>query len=540
MRQYMKRLLLSNKIQLCLLLILSMAALLLNISKTLYTGRYIDFLTNELSVTGLYRFVIILFVLGILGIIFNFLNAYYMAKIQTDIAFKINYDVLDYVKKLPLSFFDGKDSFYLNQRINSDSNVIVAFLMNTAIKLTTLLLSFITLFTILFRLNISVTCIILITIPIYLLLYNVFKSSLYKRTLEFKEAQNHLFSFMGKQFSNITYIKINSLYELLNKKLMDSYPLFLNSAVKYIKASILFSSTGSIIENIFNIFLFVFTGIEVLNNRMTIGEFIIIKGYYAMVMSSLGEFAGILKQIPDAKVAYNRLMEIINLDKEINGRKYLSGITQISGENVKLILHEKLIWGKLNFQFEKGNIYLIKGINGAGKSSLIKCILGLYMEEMEGAIKYNENSIENLDLYNIRKNVVAVVDQDAEFFFDSIWDNVSPNNESMNEKKMMKYFSMFGLQIEKSEVHRNSKHLSGGEKQKISIIKALLKEPEILILDEPTSALDTYSVDKLIEEINENKEHRITIVITHDERFVSIADKSVSMEKNMGMYGKHL
>lgn len=68
----------------------------------------------------------------------------------------------------------------------------------------------------------------------------------------------------------------------------------------------------------------------------------------------------------------------------------------------------------------------------------------------------------------------------------------------------------------------------------------MLKEPEILILDGPTSALDTYSVDKLIEEINENEEHKITIVITHDERFVSIADKSVSMEKNMGMYGKPL
>ena len=68
----------------------------------------------------------------------------------------------------------------------------------------------------------------------------------------------------------------------------------------------------------------------------------------------------------------------------------------------------------------------------------------------------------------------------------------------------------------------------------------MLKEAEILILDGPTSALDTYSVDKLIEEINENEEHRITIVIIHDERFVSIADKSVSMEKNMGMYGKPL
>jgi len=226
-----------------------------------------------------------------------------------------------------------------------------------------------------------------------------------------------LFSFMGKQFSNIVYIKINRLYEFLNQKLMDSYPLFLNSAVKYMKASILFSSTRSIIENVFNIFLFIFAGVEVLNYRMTIGEFIIIKGYYVMVMNSLGEFAGILKLIPDARVAYNRLIEILNLDKEINCRKYLSGITKISGENIKLILHEKLILGELNFQFEKGNIYLIKGIKGAGKSSLIKCILGLYMEEMEGTIKYNENSIENLDLYNIRKNIVSVVDQDAEFFF---------------------------------------------------------------------------------------------------------------------------
>ena len=86
---------------------------------------------------------------------------------------------------------------------------------------------------------------------------------------------------MGKQISNIFFIKINSLYELLNLKLLSVYPAFFSSVKKYLKSSILFSSTSSIIENIFNIFLYVFTGIEVLNNRMTIGEFIIIKGYYS-------------------------------------------------------------------------------------------------------------------------------------------------------------------------------------------------------------------------------------------------------------------
>lgn len=67
------------------------------------------------------------------------------------------------------------------------------------------------------------------------------------------------------------------------------------------------------------------------------------------------------------------------------------------------------------------------------------------------------------------------------------------------------------------------------KKQKISIIRALLKDPEVLILDEPTSALDTYSVDKLIEEINEQKMNRITIVISHDERFINIADVNVNL-----------
>ena len=60
-------------------------------------------------------------------------------------------------------------------------------------------------------------------------------------------------------------------------------------------------------------------------------------------------------------------------------------------------------------------------------------------------------------------------------------------------------------------------------------LRALLKDPEVLILDEPTSALDTYSVDKLIEEINEQKMNRITIVISHDERFINIADVNVNL-----------
>jgi len=103
--QYIKKIIRNNIFRLCLLLVVSIVVLLLNITKTLYVGKYIDFLTNELNVVNLYKFVGILFILGILSILFNFVNAYYTAKIQTDITFKVNFDVLDHVKHLPLNFF---------------------------------------------------------------------------------------------------------------------------------------------------------------------------------------------------------------------------------------------------------------------------------------------------------------------------------------------------------------------------------------------------------------------------------------------------
>ncbi len=524
---YIKKIFFKNILRLCLLLIVSIVTLLLNIAKTLYVGKYIDFLANELTMFNLYKFVGILFILGILNILFNFVNAYYTAKIQTDITFKVNFDVLDHVKRLPLNFFSNKDSYYINQRINADSNVIVSFFISTFIKLTTLFFSFLVLFAILLRLNVYITIVVVFIVPVYLTLYNIFKNLLYKRTFEFKEAQNRLFSFMGKQLNNIFFIKINSIYELLNQKLLSVYPTFFNSVRKYLKSSVLFSSTSSIIENIFNIFLFIIAGIEVLNNRMSIGEFIIIKGYYSMTMNSLGEFVGILKQSPNAMVSYHRLLEILNFIKESNGTRMLNEISIISGKNINLKIQDKQVIQDVSFQFAKGNIYLVSGKNGAGKSSLIKCILGLYGKEMSGEIKYNNNNINDIDLYNIRKNIIAVVDQEAEFFFDSVIENISYNNDDIDNKKVEEYMSKFGLQINCNEMKNSIKHLSGGEKQKISIIRALLKEPEVLILDEPTSALDIYSVDELIKEINRQKINRITIVISHDERFINIADAKV-------------
>lgn len=503
----------------------------ISVAKTTYMGKYVDSLIDDFGYGSLLEFVKLLFILGMISIIVGIANQYFSAKMQANIVFDINYELLDHIKRLPLEFFRGKDSFYINQRVNTDSNVVATFILNLCMKTITLAIYFISLFLILVRLDIWITIAVYLGLPIYIALYNLLRNSLYVKTLKFKEAQNRLFSFMGKQLKNISYIKLNSLYEQLNEKFKNEFPRFFLIVLKYLKTGIFFGSLSNILENIFNIFLFTYAGVRVIDGTMTVGEFIAIQGYYKLVMSSIEEAAGLLKQYPDYKVSYARLMEIWNTPRENRGQLSLNNIYTIKVKDLELAFRDQSIFNRFSCEFKKGKIYLIKGKNGIGKSTLIKTILGLYISEMKGNIWYNDHDIKDIDLYSLRKKQIAIIDQDSEFFFDSVKENISLNIPEFNVQQVQELKSMFNLQISDQKYVSNitSAQLSGGERQKIAIIRAMLKNPQILLLDEPTSALDNKSVNILLSEIKKGKKERITIIISHDDRCDIIADEIISL-----------
>src|SRR5699024_10218795 len=119
---------------------------------------------------------------------------------------------------------------------------VATFILNLCMKTITLAIYFISLFLILVRLDIWITIAVYLGLPIYIALYNLLRNSLYVKTLKFKEAQNRLFSFMGKQLKNISYIKLNSLYEQLNEKFKNEFPRFFLIVLKYLKTGIFFGS----------------------------------------------------------------------------------------------------------------------------------------------------------------------------------------------------------------------------------------------------------------------------------------------------------
>lgn len=501
----------------------------ISIINATYTGKYVDFWVGNFTYSNLITFVKILFLLGILEIFVGMANQYYSAKIQAKLVFDINYVLLDHIKRLPLEFFRGKDSFYINQRLNSDSNIVATFTLGFCMKITTLIVCFISLFFMLIKLDVCITLVVYLGLPIYIILYNFLKRYLYTKTLEFKEAQNVFFSLMGKQLKNISYIKINSLYEQLNEKLQNEFPRFFTKIEKYLKAGIAFGSFSNILVNLFNLFLYVYVGAKVIEGTMSVGEFITIQAYYKLVISSMEEAVALLKQYPDYKVSYMRLLEILETSKEYTGKIYLEEVNSIRVENLSVVFQGQKVFEDFSYNFKRGKIYLLKGRNGIGKSTLVKAILGLYSSEMQGNIWYDDYDSTELDLYAMRKEKIAIIDQECEFFFDSIEENIKMNIPECNIDQINKWSSFLGLQINEEKYKKNitSTQLSGGERQKVAIIRGLLKESQILFLDEPTSALDNKSVDILLKQIEKKKADCIIIMISHDDRCDIIADEII-------------
>lgn len=216
----------SYKYKLLIILLFNIVGTVLIIFNTKITGKYVDVLTTKISKEGVLYYISVLILLNFAIVLFQIFIGYFTSKIQTKLVFEINYLMLKHIKKLSLDYFKDKDSFYVNQRINTDSNSIVSFFMFTYVKVATSSISLFILFYLLFKLDLYLALFVALCIAIFFSIYKITKDYLYKKTLVFKEAQNRLFSVMGQQLNNIVYIKLNVLYDKLDKIFLQSFSPF--------------------------------------------------------------------------------------------------------------------------------------------------------------------------------------------------------------------------------------------------------------------------------------------------------------------------
>lgn len=296
---------------------------------------------------------------------------------------------------------------------------------------------------------------------------------------------------------------INKIKTIFNTKEIEQENS--KQKVRYEEAKInALSSLSSIGTNIITILLCIYF---VITGRITIGTVVAINNLVNNITNPLNRLFVEIATVKGTRIVEQKIISFIDLHHCCNNDiNYKESINKIQLEKVSFKYSNKLILNQIDYCFKKGKKYILVGNSGCGKTTLLKLIL-MYFNNYEGEILYNNKNAKDIDPTSIFDQI-AFINQETFIFNDTLKNNIclfqdydsKQINEIINKTGLNQLVASLPEGLN-SKIKENGANLSGGQKQKIAIARALLKQKEIIFIDEGTSNLDNlsaYEIEKII------------------------------------------
>ena len=272
---------------------------------------------------------------------------------------------------------------------------------------------------------------------------------------------------------------------------------------------------------------------------MLLSELAVVVWSMIQALPLIGRILGANSVIINYFPSFEQVQKIKNeslLEREFASGKKLKQVNDILFRNVSYSVKNKRILEDINLSFESNSINAVCGKSGSGKTTLVEMISGFAKPTM-GSIKINGDFLENLNVFSVRSKI-AYCSQETFLFSGSIYDNLAfvKPNVSRDEALRALEFADADKVIKKmangidSDIGEFGNILSGGERQKIGIARAILMKPDIYIFDETTSSIDTNSENKIFENIKALSKTSVVIFITHNHSILNFADTIYFLE----------
>ncbi|RAJ10798.1 ATP-binding cassette subfamily B protein [Chitinophaga skermanii] len=281
----------------------------------------------------------------------------------------------------------------------------------------------------------------------------------------------------------------------------------------------------------------------VFNKELTIGQLFSFQLYSFFIFGPLQEIGNITLIYREAEVSLNNFEKLMQTPVEETPKnpQHLKQLEQFAFEQVsfKHLTAPTKALENINFNVEKGQSIAFVGPSGSGKTTLVKLLVGLYPAQT-GRVLYNGIDAKHIDLDELRQQL-GFVTQDTQLFSGTIRENLLFVNPAATEDDIMDVLRKASCQtlLARAEngidtvIGEGGVKISGGEKQRLSIARALLRKPKLLVFDEATSALDSITEEEItqtVRDITATKEH-ITVMIAHRLSTIMHADKIYVLEK---------
>ena len=507
------------------------------ISKTIIpiiTGLIIDSLLEN-KFTNILYLILINVLLIIIASIYNYLLNVSAKMAAIEYSNEIKEKALKRLLKLKINIIEKYKSGLLASKIVNDVNNIhhglITFLTHFIPGIVTLILTLI----IMFFINFKITLIIFLITPISVFITIYIAKQNKKITDISNKEYNEMTSYIKEQIELKKYIKVEKLENQKEQKINDLSEKYMKDESKALFYASISNPTTRLINGIITIIVVLYSSFEIMNGNMTIGIFSTFLIYANRYAKPLNEISQVINRLTISLTSYDSIKELINEEIEEFNNSNDEIIGNIEFKNVSFSYNnDKEILKNINFKINNGEKIAIVGPTGSGKTTIIQLLLKFYNIN-SGSILIDGKNINDINTNILRDNIKVVL-QDAHLNNENIKDVLKYSNDvsDMEIKDLLKRINIkpnFLGMNEKLENITSIDNLSNGQKQIISMIRAMLSNPKIVILDEATSDVDSLTEKNIESSINELTKGKTSIIIAHRLSTIISADKIIVIDK---------
>ena len=484
----------------------------------------------------------------LLGVIFLSKNILFyisnliMAYVQNNVITKIRIKLFQHISTLSLSFFNNNKTAELSSILIRDiAGMRVAFSQSLQ-KIIIEPISVISFLFLLFIINFKFTILVIIIIPLSGFFSYKVGQSIRRKSKRSSVQSAGILNIIKETLSNIKIVKIFNLENEENEKFVKENNKYFNLIFKQSRLSNLLTPINETIGLIVGVLLIWFGGISVLQQgAMSSEDFIKFILLLFAMLQPIRKLANVNVLFQNGIAASERVFSVFDNHDKIPESKNAFKINSFKNSinfkdvNFKYEGQDSLILDNINLEICKGQTVAIVGKSGAGKTTLTD-LLPRFYDPISGNIFIDKINLKDLSLKNLR-NLYGIVTQNVILFNDTIKNNIIHGNKNASENDINKAVKSANIQdlVEKLDnglntyIGENGVKLSGGEKQRLSIARALIKNPDILILDEATASLDSESEKMVHSAIDNIIKNRTVIIIAHRLSTIINADKILVM-----------